>query len=155
MNLGQKTHIVPVLAPVEVSTGTTNTDVVGLKEYEEIEFLISFGAITGDEVVVSLVESTNTTASGTDVAGKYRLSSAVGTDTMGAVTTLASTGVTLTADDDNKMLLITVDPATLTDGYPYVFVEIDPGSSMSSMLISGVALLKPRYPQAVQISAVD
>lgn len=155
MNLGQYTHIVPVLAPIDTAASTVNTDVVGFKEYEEIEFLISFGVITGDAVVCSLVESTNTTASGTDVAGLYRLSSAVGTDSMGAVTTLTTSGVSVTASDDGKTVLITVDPATLTDGYPYVFVEIDPGSSMSVCLVSAVALLKPRYPKATQISAVD
>lgn len=155
MNLGQYTHIVPVLAPIDTAASTVNTDVVGLKEYEEIEFVVSFGVITGDSVVCSLVESTNTTASGSDVAGKYRLTSAVGADLTGAVTTLTTSGVTVAAGDDGKAVIISVDPATLTDGYPYVFVEVDPGSSMSICLVSAVALLKPRYPQAVQISAVD
>ena len=153
MNLGQDTHIVPVLAPVSTTAAVT-TDVVGLKEYEEIEFVVAVGALAVN-LTVKLTESTSTTASGTDVAGKYRLSSAVGTDSMGAVTTLASTGVVLTAStDNNKMLLIDVDPATLTDGYPYVFLTLTPASA-SACLVSAVALLKPRYPKAVQISAVD
>lgn len=155
MFLGQEVHIVPAIAPIDTTTTTVNTDVIGVKEYEAIEFVISFGAITGDTVVVTLKESTSTTASGTAVAGKYRLSSAVNTDTMGAVTALTAGTVTIAATDDNKVLLIDVEPAALTAGYPYVFVELNPGASMSSCVVSAVALLKPRYPQAVNISAVD
>ena len=155
MLLGQNIHIVPGIAPVDTTTTTVNTDVIGVKEYEAIEFVISFGAITGDTVVATLTESTSTTASGNAIAGKYRLSSAVGTDTMGAVTTLTTSGVTIAAGDDNKVLLIDVEPAALTAGYPYVFVELNPGASMTVCVVSAVVLLKPRYPQAVGISAVD
>lgn len=153
--IGEDIHIVGAMAPVDTAAVTVNTDVFGFKEYEAITFIISFGVITGDTVVCSLVESTNTTASGTDVAGKYRLCAAVGTDTMGAVTTLTTSGVTIAATDDNKVVIITADPATLTDGSPYVFVEVDPGASMTVCLVSAVAILRPRYPKNVNISAVD
>lgn len=155
MLVGEQVHVVPAIAPVDTTTVTVNTDVVGVKEYSAIQFVISFGVITGDTIVCILYESTNTTASGNAVAGKYRKSSALGTDVMGALTTLTTSGVTIAASDDNKVLLIDVDPATLTDGYPYVFVACNPGGSMSVCLISAVALLLPKYPQSVNISAVD
>ena len=61
----------------------------------------------------------------------------------------------MSASDDGKTFLIEVDPAALTDGYPYLRVVATPGGSASVVLLSIMALVRPRYPQAVQISAVD
>ena len=156
MKYGQEIHVVPAIAPVDITTTTTYTDVIGLKEYEWVEFLISFGAITGDTVAMTVevcddASATNSTA----IALMYRESSAVGTDSMGDVTAATTSGVTVAATDDNKVFLVDVNPASLSSGYPYVRVALDPGGSMSACLVSAVALLKPRYPQDTQISAVD
>lgn len=153
---GEFVHVVPAISPVDITTTTTYTDVIGVKEYSWIRFLISFGAITGDTVVVKVYECDDTTPTNSAaIAASYRLSSATGTDSMGAITTLAAAGLTITATDDNKVLCIDVNPASLSAGYPYLRVELDPGASMSACLVSAVALLTPRYPQNAQLSAVD
>ncbi len=155
---GEQVHVVPLLAPVDAGSGTLQSDVVGVKEYLNIQFLVNFGVITGDEVVVTVEECDNVTPSNsTAIAFKYRKTSAVGTDLTGAITavTVAATGATMSASDDGKMFLIDVDPAALTDGFPYLRVVANPGGSASVVLLSMLALLRPRYPQAVQISAVD
>ena len=156
MFVGQEVHVVPVIAPVDITTTTTNTIPVGVKEYEAIEFIILFGAITTDTAVLKVYECDDTTpTTSTAIAFKYRKTSAVGTDMTGALTAGTSSGITIAVTDDNKCVLVDVDPAALTSGYPYVKLSLDPGASMTVCVLSAIAILKPRYPQAVQISAVD
>ena len=155
---GEEVHVVPLLAPVDAGSGTLQSDIIGVKEYLNIQFLVNFGVITGDEVVVTVEECDDTTPSNnTAIVFKYRKTSAVGTDLTGALTavTVAATGATMSASDDGKAFLIDVDPAALTDGYPYLRVVANPGGSASVVLLSIMALVRPRYPQAVQVSAVD
>lgn len=156
LNYGEFVHVIPAISPVDITTTTTYTDVVGVKDNHWLRFLVSFGAITGDTVVVKVYECDDITpTNSTAIAAKYRLSSATGTDTMGAITALAATGLTIAATDDNKVLCVDVDPSSLTADYPYVRVELDPGASMTACLVSGVALVIPRYPQNVPQSMVD
>ena len=151
-----KIHVVPVISPVDTTSTTVNTDVVGLKEYHEAAFVIDFGVITGDTVVVTLEECDDTTpTNSTAIAFHYRKSSATGTDSMGDLTAATASGVTVAATDDNKLLIAYVDASELSEGYPYVRCVVDPGASMSACLVSAVALLTPRYKQATNLSAVD
>lgn len=154
---GQLIHPVPLLAPVDIAGSATSTDIVGVKEYLEVEFLVEFGVITGDVVVVTVQECDDTTPSNsTAIPFKYRKTSAVGTDLTGALTAAtAAGGATMSATDDGKSFLIDVDPAALTDGFPYLKAVITPGGSASVCLVAAQAVLRPRYPQAVNISAVD
>lgn len=145
-------HVVPILAPVSI-TAATNTDVVGLKKYHAAKFLLPFGALAVD-LTITVTESASTAASGTDIAFKYRESSAVGTDVMGAWADALSTGHVMTGTTDNGIMVeVLVDGADLTDGYPYVFLTLTPASA-SACLVSAVAVLEPRYAQAVPPSAV-
>jgi len=153
---GQEVHVVPLLAPVDIAGVATSSDIIGMKEYLSIQFLVEFGVITGDVVTLTVLECDDTSASSsTAIAYKYRKTSAVGTDLTGALTDIAATGLAVAADDDGKAILIDVDPAALTDGYPYLMVTATPGGSATVCLIAIQAILRPRYPQAVQVSAVD
>jgi hypothetical protein len=152
----EEVHVVPVLAPSDVTSTTTYTDIVGLKEYQTVQFHIVLGAITGDTIAVTVEECDDTSPSNSSaIAYSYRKSSAVGTDSMGDRADATSSGITVTASDDNKVLLIDVNASDLSDGYPYVRVKMDPGGSMSALLVGATAILKPRYAKASQLSAVD
>lgn len=156
MLLDERIHVIPALEPADITTTTTYTDIVGVKEYQAIEFVIVLGAITGDTIALTVEEcDTIVPANSTAIAFSYRKSSAAGTDSMGATTAATSSGITVAATDDNKIILIDVDPAALTDGYPYIRVAMDPGASMSECVVGAVCLLTSRYAQATQISAVD
>jgi len=151
-------HVVPILAPVSI-TAATNTDVVGLKEYHAAKFLVPCGALAVNLTVTVLKGTTTVPGASAAIAFRYRLSSAVGTDTMGAWTAATTTGVALTAStDDGKMLEILVESSELTPvsgtEYPYVMLTLTPASA-SACLVSAVAVLEPRYAQAVPPSAVD
>jgi hypothetical protein len=145
-------HVVPVLAPITYTDGTkVYTDVVNTKYANKIEFICMFGAMVGDVTVVTVEECSNVTPSATTALAswKYRKSSAVGTDSMGSVassSSTAATGITITnSTDDGKSIVISIDPAELTEDYPYVRVAFDPGASASSIPISAVCLIWPRY----------
>ena len=158
MNTLGNVHVIPVIAPYDSASTVTEamTDAVNIGEAQELEFDVSFGTITGDTLVIKAYKDANavTASGGVAIAFKYKKSSAVGTDVMGDWTACADTGVTITAGDDGKMIRIAIDPA-LCDGYPYVYLGIDPGPSMSVLLQSVIALAIPRYSQEVVNSMVD
>lgn len=156
IRFSENVHIVPALLPADITTTTTYTDVVNVGETQWLQFVLILGAITGDTAVVTVEECSDTTPTGnTAIAFKYRLSSAVGTDSLGVSTDATSSGVTLAATDDNKVLIIDVDPATLSATKPYVRAAIDPGASMSAFVVGAIALAEPRYQGATNVSLVD
>lgn len=137
---------VPGIAPADITSTTTYSDVVNVGKTHWVSFVLALGAITGDTAVVTVQECTAADATGAQaVEFDYRLSSAVGTDSMGATTAATDSGVTLAATDDNKVLIVDVNPDTLTDGYPFVRLSVDPGASMTAFLVSCVIDVYPRY----------
>jgi hypothetical protein len=155
MNLGQKQKVIPIIAPVDTGSTTVNSDVLFLKHFHSAMALISFGAITGDVVAVTVEKCADAVPSASAaIPFKYRKSAAVNADSMGAVTDATVTGVEMSASDDNKCLLIEVDGSQLNDDYPAFRVVVDPGSSASSVVVSGVAVMEPRYAGDNQPSAV-
>ena len=150
-------HVVPILAPVSI-TSATNTDVVGLKKYHAAKFLVPCGALAVNLTITVLKADDTTPSNETAIAFRYRKSAAVGTDTMGAWATAESTGVELTASTDNgKMVEILVESSELTpvstSERPYVRLTLTPASA-SACLVAAVAVLEPRYAQAVMPSSV-
>ena len=141
-NFSERVHIIPIVAPIDTTSSTITTAEVDAGEAQWLEFLLDFGVITGDEVVVTVEKCTDTSGSGAAaIAFNYRLSAVAGTDTMGAITAATASGVTITADDDGKILLIEVNPADLASGGPYARVVIDPGGSASVALVAVLALV--------------
>ncbi len=152
ISFAQNLHIVPVYAPQDVGTADINTTHVSVSQALHITFAVQFGNLTNDSKVITVEESSAaSTASAEAIPFTYRLSGAVATDTWGAVTTADSTGVDMVhATGDNKLLLIDVDPATLTIGDSYLSVRI---SSAGGECFAGVvAYLTPRYPQLNMVS---
>ena len=152
----QETHKVLGLAPVDIVAVATSSKIVGAKEGQEIEFDVTFGVITATTVVVTIEEcDTIVPGTATAIAFKYQKSAVVGTDTMAAVATATTAGVTFAATDDNKFLRCFVDPAALSAGYPYARATVTPGGTMTVCLVSVMVDVRDRYPQAIPISAVD
>ena len=149
-------HVIDVLAPVDTAGATIETDIVDAGEATRLQFIIQFGVITGDTVVITLEECDDITASNSTAIGfNYRESAGVGTDTMGAITAVGAGGVTAAADDDGHSFLIDVDPAMLAAGYPYVRLVADPGGSASVCLLNAICIAIPRNAQSVTPSMVD
>lgn len=147
-DLGMVRHIVPITAPAQ-KTATFITPHVKMSKYESVQFLVMLGALATDDFVMTVTASAATAGStSTALAFNYRSTAAAGTDTLGDVTAVASTGLTIAnASMDNMILIIDVDASELTSDKPYVGLTFtDPGSA--DAYIGVVALLKPRYPQA-------
>lgn len=151
---GDRMHAVPMLAPADLGSTTTETDVVFLTKHHRAVCFVAIGAITGNaKVYVRGCDDAVPTTPAAIAAWKYRLTSAVNTDSVGALTAGAAAGITLTdGTDENKVMIIYVEGDALNEvGYPAFDIQLDPGSVL---LASVVGYLDPRYPQNSQVSAV-
>jgi hypothetical protein len=148
-------HVVPIMTLTTVTAAETDTAFVDMKNYQWVDFLVSFGTITGDVITLTVEEATaNVSTSSTPIALPfvYRWSSPVGTDSLGAATTCASTGLSVAATDDDTLYVLSMDPSTMTDGYSYLRVAIAEGSSTSASVKGVTAILMPKYAQATALS---
>lgn len=153
IRFNEAVHLVPGITPADITSTTTYSDVVNAGKTHWVQFILTMGAITGDTAVVTVEECTAADGTGnTAVAFSYRLSSTTGTDSLGAVTAATTSGVTVTASDDNKVLIVDVDPSTLSSGSPYVRLAVDPGASMSAFVVGCVILAEPRYAGATAVA---
>lgn len=163
--LGLYQNIMPLLAPDDRTATATATPYVDLKTVHQITFLVYYGALTGastGDVVTVTVECSSASASSSSeaaVAFNYRLSAATGTNTWGAVTAATTSGVTLAEDaDDNKMLLIEIDPAAILatkSDARYIRVVLTPAGSYSESTGAVLALINPRYRMTSMVSAAS
>lgn len=153
MSYDEIRHTVPVLAPVDLVATATFSKAVHVNNYRWATFFVQLG-VTDTIGTLTVYESTSAaTTSALTIPFNYRLTSAVGTDSHGASTTCASTGVAWADTDDGKMFIVEVDPAELTDGYEWVRVLLTPSATSAGCLASVVAQLEPRYPGKTAISS--
>jgi hypothetical protein len=152
-------NIIPLLAPVDIVDTDTETPYMDLKNAQKASFLIMFGAITSttatDEIVVTVECATAEAGAEAAIGFRYRLSAAVGANTWGAVTSVASTGLGLGADDsDNMSLFIEIDPDVLAaNDYRYVRVWLKQSVALEACLVGVFGIIEARYKQTTHISA--
>ena len=156
-------HFVPLLAPVDTTATAINSNAVDLAGCHRATFLIPFGSVsaacTTDTVTVTvLASSVVTSGTGTAIAFNYRISSAVGTDSWGAVTAALAAGYAMPASLQNNLLLIDVDPDVVLNGVTnlngrYVRIVITPTAAAGHTLVSVLAELEPRFAQTNMVSA--
>lgn len=156
---GQVAKFLPVLIPADITTTDTNTAVVDLANAHRCTFLVYTGAVTSNSTtapIITLMAATGAaTTSATAIAFNYRKSSAVATDSWADIAAATATGMTVTLTDDNKLMLIDVDPAvvaTKTDGR-YVYLHIDTNAQISAFVIGASAMIEPRYAANAMVSA--
>jgi len=149
-------NIIPLYAPVQTTTGTVTTPYMDLRGAQRASFLLYFGVITSatttDEVVVTVDAAT--AEDGTEVAQSfyYRLSAiAAATATWGAVTSCASTGFGMGADDsDNMMLWVQLDLddfGTNDFRYARIVVTPSPATQLEALIVSICGIQENRYKQ--------
>lgn len=146
--------VLPVLAPIALTTSEVNCAAVDLNYSHWCTFLVSGGVMTSDStdtvtITVEAATSETTAATDTAIAFSYRLSAAVNTDTMGAIASATATGYAFTATSDNKTVVVDVDPAVVGAvgaDYRFARVVLTPNAEHGGSIISVVALLEPRYP---------
>jgi hypothetical protein len=162
LNMMEEVHFVNLLAPVDIVATATVSKYVSNAQIGngQMEFEVQFGVVTSTdstgEVIVTFVgnDVNDTTSSDNNevaVAGNYRISGAVGTDTMGALTAFTSAGVAFAQADDGKTLLAYVDPAVLQQ--KYVRAVITPTTETTVCVVGVNARYVPRKAQASQASS--
>ena len=144
--------VLPILAPADITTTATGTQYVDVSKMHWASFVVQFGNLNNSTGTVTVEASTAGSSNATEAAipFKYRLTSAVATDSLGAITSASSAGVAIAAADDNKTLIIEVDPAALPANpgadYKYLRVVVTPATDNTNYLVGAVAYLQPRYP---------
>lgn len=148
--------VLPILTVADVVATATYTAYVDLDKVNWATFLVSFGAIASTdstgEVVITVECSTAGTSNATEgnVAFSYRLSAAVATDTMGAITAAtAAAGAAINNTADNTVVVIDVDPAAVAATAAdrrFVRLLLTPTSEITSTIVGVTAIMEPRYP---------
>ena len=154
MNIAQNIHIVPLLTP----TGKTSDYVaphINMKLYEKVEFIVHLSAVAANDFTLTVTQSAATAGSySTAIAARYRATAAAGTDTMGATTALASTGLAITTAHATLTLIVDVDSQDMTtEAKPYVGLTFTDASS-GNLTATIIALCWPKYPKETNASAL-
>ena len=148
--------ILNLLAPADIVATATASAYFDLDLINWLTVIIPFGAIASTDstggVTVTVEASTAGSSNATEgaIVFDYRLSDAVATDTMGAITAATVAGAVVGQGDDNKFLVIDIDPAVVAASAAdrrYVRVVITPTAEITSTIVGGVlAIAEPRYP---------
>lgn len=128
MRFSERFKVAALTESADVTTGGVDSYSVNMGKLHEGCWLLNFGSVASDDalkVYVGASQGTKTTA----VAFSYRLAAAdtknALSDTFGAFTAVASTGLTLTAATfDHKLVIVEVDSQAIADATPWVTLEI-------------------------------
>jgi hypothetical protein len=153
-------NVIMLLEPQDIGSTANAGIYMDLRNAQKAFFLVITGdigsATATDEFVITIEAATAEGGTEAQVDFRYRKSGAIGTNTWGAVTTVAAaTGLGLGADDsDDVMVLIEVDPDALaTNDYRYVRLVLDDNTDMTTCLIAVLGIIEARYKQTTHISA--
>lgn len=147
--------VLPILGPIDIVATATATGYVDLDMVNWATLLVQFGVVTSTdstgEVVVTIEASTAGTSNATEgqVVFSYRLSAAVATDNMGAITAATAAGGAVVANtDDNKLVVIDVDPAVVaaTADRRWIRAVITPTAETTVCIVGVTAVLEHRFP---------
>ena len=154
MLFSQKNQIVQALAPdADLYAANPATDVISTANYNHVTFIIQEGAGGTGTVKIQVEECTSAAGAGnTAIAFKYRVASSG--DTFAALTDSDSAGYTTTAGA-NKQVLVEIDAAELSDGSPFVRLQLtevanDPCDAAVVAIVS-----EPRYSAATMPTALS
>lgn len=147
MRFSERFKVAALTESADVTTSGVDSYSINMGKMHEGCWLVNFGAVTADDalkVYVGASQGTKTTA----VAFKYRLAvadtKAALSDTFGAFTDVASTGLTLTAATfDHKLVVVEVDAQAIADATPFVTLEI--AGSATTQNVSIVFVGQPRH----------
>jgi hypothetical protein len=147
MRFSERFKIFSLTESADVTTSGVDTKSVNFGLIHEGCFHLNFGSVTADDalkVYVGAATATKTTA----IAFKYRLAAAdtksALSDTFGAFTDVASTGLTLTAATfDHKAVIVEVDSQAIPDATPWVTLEIAGSGTTQNISITFVG--QPRH----------
>jgi len=148
MRISEQYSSVPLIEPADYGSAGIDSDSVNMGRLHALGALLTFGAITGDSIL-KVYSGATAAAKTTALAFKYRLGAAdfkvALADQFGAWTSVASTGLTLTAATfANRQVAVEVDADQMTDGEEWLTFELD--STATTLFVAGIGVGSPRYP---------
>jgi hypothetical protein len=155
-------NIIPLVGSVDLAGSATAIPYMNIKYANRAAFLVILGNVnsataTDREVVTVEAATSDAGAAEAAIAFNYRLSGAVGTNTWGAITACASTGLSLDpATHDNMCLWIEVDPQMVHAAKPdanFVRLVFTPTPDMGAFLVGVVGIIDTIYKQTTHKSA--
>lgn len=153
MRISEALHLIPLIESKDYGTAGIDSDGVHMgKDLHGLTAVFTFGVVTGNSTL-KVYEGATTGAKTTALAFKYRLGNgdykAANADVLGAFTSVASTGLLLTAATfDHRMVTVEVDSDQMTDGYPWLVFEID--NVANPLNVAAVGVGQARYPGQTQ-----
>ena len=147
--------VLPILKPQNIVATATATSYVNTKNSNWNSFWVQFGDMTSDStdlVTITVECSTAGTSNATEsqIAFQYRLSSAVDTDSMGAITAAtASGGAVINATNDAQGVWIDLDPSAVAANAAdmrWVRVVITPDALIAACTVGVTYFGETRYP---------
>lgn len=156
MRLSEAFQFIPVVEAKDYGSAGVDFDSVHIGRLNALSFAINFGAITGNSILKVSTGATEGTKT-TDMAFKYRFGGgdfkAASADILNDPTSVASTGLTLTAATfDHRLIVIEIDVDAMTDLQPWVTVSID--ATATVMLAGGVAVGVPRHKSHTSLTVI-
>ncbi len=147
MRFSERFKVSALTESADVTTNGVDSYSVNMGKLHNGCWLVNFGAVTANDallVYVGAAQGSKTTA----IAFKYRLAAAdtkaALSDTFGAFTDVAATGLTLTAATvDHKLLIVEIDSQAIADATPWVTLEI--AGSATTQNVSIVFIGEPRF----------
>lgn len=147
MTFSEQYRFLALTESADVTTNGVDSQSVHMGKFHRIAFMFNFGAVAANDTLkffVGAADATKTTA----IAFKYRLASAdtgaASSDSFGAFTAVADTGLTLTAATfDHKLVIVEFDSQAIADDTPWLTAEI--AGSATTQNISITAIAQPRW----------
>ena len=153
--LCEEFKIVPVLMPVDLAGAAGTCESINMKNYRHATLILLSGAGTTGDSVFKVREGATDGATTADLTFSYRKTAIAckteGGDVLGTETTSAALTLTAASYTD-MMLVVEIDPATMTDGYDWITPNIS--AVANPLLVSIVAILYPKYGEASLHSAI-
>lgn len=160
MIFSQRNHLCVVTIPdADFCPGTSYSDIVSLKNYNHVTFYYIKGSQDGTTSSTLTVQACTTiTATATDaIPFRYKkvadFTLTTGSDVPGVLTDATLAGVA-SAATANSMVIIEVDAAALTDGYPFCRLKmVETGDNPADGCVIAI-LSEPRFTDDTPISAL-
>jgi hypothetical protein len=154
IRFAENVKVLPILTPADIVATATPTSYVDLDGVNWATFLVHLGSVASTdstgEVVITVEASTAGSSNATEgaITFNYRLSAAVNTDTMGAITAATVAGAAINNTADNTVVIIDVDPSVVAASAAdrrFVRLVITPTAEITATVVGATAILDTRY----------
>lgn len=152
MNFSETFHVIPLLKSAD-HTAASECDSINMGKLHNVMIGIQFGDMSVASPEIKVYSGATDGVKTTAMTFRYKLSpqpaKTAGSDIWGSGFS-TSADLTVTFDtDDEKLLLIEVDSAEMTDGEPWLTVEIDADATVQLHAAWGIGAA--RYDHTVTV----